>query len=62
MTERSEVTTQLQRALSMRPELFGTLVKGTPTDPAITKVSVHHFSKIVSGARMPASPPRPWTA
>ena len=34
----------------MQPELFGTLVKGTTDDPAISKVSVHHFSKIVSGA------------
>ena len=50
MTERSEVTTVLQRELSMRPDLFGTLVKGTPDDPAITKVSVHYFSKIVVGA------------
>lgn len=50
MTERSEVTTVLQRELSVRPDLFGTLVKGTPDDPAITKVSVHHFSKIVAGA------------
>ncbi len=50
MTERSEATTQLQRELSMKPELFGTLVNGTLEDPAVTKVSVHHFSKIVSGA------------
>lgn len=50
MTERSEVTTVLQRELSMRTDLFGTLVKGTPADPAITKESVHHFSKIVAGA------------
>ncbi len=50
MTERSEITTQLQRELSMNPALFGTLVKGTPDNPAISKVSVHHFSKIVAGA------------
>jgi predicted dehydrogenase len=50
MTERHEVTTALQRELSMSPELFGTLVKGTVADPAISKVSVHHFSKIVSGS------------
>jgi predicted dehydrogenase len=50
MTERHEVSTALQRELSMSPELFGTLVKGTPDDPAITKVSVHHFSKIVAGS------------
>jgi predicted dehydrogenase len=50
MTERSEITTELQRELSMLPDLFGTLQKGTPTNPAISKVSVHHFSKIVAGA------------
>jgi predicted dehydrogenase len=50
MTERHEVSTALQRELSMSPDLFGTLVKGTPDDPAITKVSVHHFSKIVAGS------------
>ena len=50
MTERHEVSTALQRELSMDPALFGTLVKGTPDDPAITKVSVHHFSKIVAGS------------
>lgn len=49
MTERSEVTTQLQRELSMNRDLFGTLLKGTPENPAISKVSVHHFSKIVAG-------------
>jgi predicted dehydrogenase len=50
MTERHEVTTALQRELSARPALFGTLVPGTPDDPAITKESVHHFSKTVAGA------------
>jgi predicted dehydrogenase len=50
MTERHEVTTALQRELSMQPALFGVLVKGTPDEPAITKESVHHFSKIVAGA------------
>jgi predicted dehydrogenase len=50
MTERSEVSTALQRALSMQPALFGQLVKGTPDDPAITKVSIHHFSKTVAGS------------
>ncbi len=50
MTERSEITTVLQRELSRQPALFGELLPGTPTDPAITKESVHHFSKIVAGA------------
>jgi predicted dehydrogenase len=52
MTERSEVWTELQRELSMRPDLFGTLVKGTADDPAITMVSTHYFSKIVAGAQL----------
>jgi len=50
MTERFEITTMLQRELSQQPALFGELVKGSPTEPAITKESVHHFSKIVAGA------------
>jgi hypothetical protein len=43
MTERYEVTTRLQKAFSMMPEVFGELKKGSPEDPAITKESVHHF-------------------
>ena len=49
MTERYEITTILQRALSMQPALFGQLEKGTPENPAVTKESVHHFFKYVSG-------------
>ena len=52
MTERSEITTQLQRELSMNRDLFGTLLKGTPENPAISKVSVHHFAKIVAGSAL----------
>jgi len=50
MTERFEITTILQKLLSLKPEVFGTLQPGTKEDPAVTKVSVHHFSKIVSGS------------
>jgi predicted dehydrogenase len=50
MTERFEITTMLQREFSTLPEVFGTLQPGTPQDPAVTKESVHHFSKMVSGA------------
>lgn len=50
MTERFEITTVLQRELSRQPELFGTLEQGTPERPAITKQSVHYFSKMVAGA------------
>ncbi len=49
MTERHEITTLLQKELSQLPEVFGELQIGSPDDPAITKESVHHFSKIVSG-------------
>lgn len=49
MTERFEITTVLQRELSKIPEVFGELEKGTPENPAITKESIHHFYKIVSG-------------
>jgi predicted dehydrogenase len=56
MTERFEITTVLQREFSMLPEVFGELEKGTPENPAVTKESVHHFCKLVSGAplRRPA--------
>lgn len=49
MTERYEVTNALQRELSQSEAIFGTLQKGTPSDPAVVKESVHHFYKIVSG-------------
>src|SRR5450759_64524 len=50
MTERYEVTSILQKLLSQKAELFGTLMTGSKEEPAVTKVSVHHFSKIVSGS------------
>ncbi len=49
MTERFEISTILQRELAMIPEVFGVLEEGTPDNPAITKESVHHFFKYVSG-------------
>ncbi len=49
MTERFEITSVLQRELSMIPGIFGELEKGTAANPAITKESVHHFFKYVSG-------------
>ena len=50
MTERHEVTSMLQKAFSRITPLFGQLLSGTPADPAVTKVSVHHFSKLIAGA------------
>lgn len=49
MTERFEVTTELQRELSRHPELFGVLEKGSEENPAIAMKSVHYFSKMVAG-------------
>ncbi|MBU1823238.1 MAG: Gfo/Idh/MocA family oxidoreductase [Bacteroidetes bacterium] len=50
MTERYEITNTLQKELAQQPEIFGELQKGTVEQPAISKESVHHFSKIVSGS------------
>jgi predicted dehydrogenase len=50
MTERFEVTTILQKLLSLKEEIFGKLMPGTQQEPAVTKISVHHFLKLVAGA------------
>lgn len=49
MTERFEITTILQRRLSQFSTIFGEVAESSPDNPAITKESIHHFSKIVSG-------------
>ncbi|TMM57923.1 oxidoreductase [Maribacter algarum] len=49
MTERFESTTMMQKLFSTLPKVFGELVDGTPDEPAISKESVHHFFKYVSG-------------
>ena len=49
MTERSEITTMLQKELSEQEGIFGGLIQGSLEEPAITKESVHHFFKYVSG-------------
>ena len=56
MTGRFEIASILQREISQLSEIFGTLEKGTPDDPAVIKESVHHFFKEVSGSilRRPA--------
>ncbi len=50
MTERYEVTTILQKLLSQKEDIFGTLEPGSEKEPSVSKISVHHFSKLVSGA------------
>ena len=49
MTERFEINTILQKELSMIPEIFGTLEKGTAEKPAVEMTSDHNFYKNVSG-------------
>jgi len=50
MTERSEITTILQRELINDAGVFGTIQKGSESDPAVYMESVHHLYKVVSGA------------
>jgi predicted dehydrogenase len=56
MTERYEISTMLQREFSFLPEVFGQLEKGTAENPAVTKESVHHFFKYVSGSILTRPP------
>jgi predicted dehydrogenase len=49
MTERFEVTSELQRVLVNTPAVFGTLVAGTADDPGIRARSVHNLMKVVAG-------------
>lgn len=49
MTERYAIINIIQRELLLMENLFGELEKGTPDNPAISKESVHHFYKNVSG-------------
>lgn len=49
MTERYEITTMLQKELAHMPEVFGELLPGSVDEPSVTKESIHHFSKMVSG-------------
>jgi predicted dehydrogenase len=50
MTERFEVTTILQKLLSQNAVVFGNMTTGSKEEPSVTKVSIHHFSKTVSGS------------
>ena len=52
MTERYEVTTILQKLLSQNADIFGVLTTGSKDEPAVTKISVHYFSKVVSGSHV----------
>ncbi|MFH0762047.1 MAG: putative oxidoreductase C-terminal domain-containing protein [Bacteroidota bacterium] len=52
MTERFEISSILQKEFLQIPDIFGDLLPGTQDEPAVTKESVHHFFKFVSGTRL----------
>jgi predicted dehydrogenase len=56
MTERYEVTTQLQRELIRDPDVFGRWQVGSPAEPALALSSTHHLKKTVAGQPLL----RPW--
>jgi len=56
MTERSEITTILQRELARVWDVFGTIEKGTPAQPAVEMESVHHYFKEVAGKTLTRPP------
>lgn len=49
MTERYEVTSELQRVFVNTPEVFGHQKAGNPSSPGIEARSVHHLMKVVAG-------------
>jgi predicted dehydrogenase len=49
MTERYEVTSELQRVFVNDADIFGKLESGTASDPGVHARSVHHVMKLVAG-------------
>ncbi len=49
MTERYEITTILQKRLIGDGAVFGTILPGSASDPAVYMESVHHLLKMVAG-------------
>jgi predicted dehydrogenase len=49
MTERYEVTSELQRELVNTPGVFGQPVPGTSEQPGVVAKSIHHVMKVVAG-------------
>ena len=50
MTERSEITTILQKDLLHDPDVTGAVSPGTAAEPAIEMESVHNLMKVVAGS------------
>ena len=56
MTERYEVTSELQREFVNDRTVFGTLEKGTAAEPAVRARSIHHIMKVVAGTPLRRPP------
>jgi predicted dehydrogenase len=56
MTERYEITSILQKELVNEPTVFGQLVQGSETQPAVSAMSIHHLMKQVSGVPLRRPP------
>jgi predicted dehydrogenase len=56
MTERYEVTSQLQREFVNDREVFGTLEAGSAREPAVRARSIHHVMKVVAGTPLRRPP------
>ena len=56
MTERYEVTSELQRIFVNDAAVFGTLTAGAAADPAIRAHSIHHIMKVVAGVPLRRPP------
>src|SRR5260370_41391930 len=52
MTERYEITSELQRGFVNDAEIFGKLERGSATDPGVQARSVHHVMKTVAGVAL----------
>jgi predicted dehydrogenase len=56
MTERYEITSEIQRALVNSPEVFGKIETGTAQNPAVRARSIHHVMKVVAGVPLRRPP------
>jgi predicted dehydrogenase len=56
MTERYEVTSELQREFVNDPTVFGALEQGSASEPAVQARSVHNLMKVVAGVPLRRPP------
>jgi predicted dehydrogenase len=56
MTERYEITSELQREFVNDPAVFGALERGSASEPAVQARSVHNLMKVVAGVPLRRPP------